>query len=184
MRKVNQGIRMSNNAPKHASKGGAVPNAGGRQVPGVLDVGGAMSAHTSLAAGVGSGGWVGSGKAGGSRTKQSGGSPAARALRYCWVANGLNVLVPKQRGEGYLKVPYGHHFDAGLDRIATQARCELTGLDGALSFAVPGSLYHGPVAGREAFVAAIVPMLCAHYGWEAVEISVTEYWALNLSGDR
>lgn len=45
------------------------------------------------------------------------------------------IMVPKRRGKGYLKTPYGHHIDPQIedviDRIAreTQFQCDLDGTD-------------------------------------------------------
>ena len=105
-----------------------------------------------------------------------------RELLYSWSAAMFRVLVPKQRGEGFLRVPYGHHPKPELDRIAAVARCDVFGLDGALDFEVPGAIYHGGKTERDAFVAKIVPLLEAHYGVPAREISSEEQFDLIEAG--
>lgn len=102
-----------------------------------------------------------------------------KELLYCWTANGFNVLVPKRRGSGFLKAPYGHHADKGLDAIATAARCDVFGLDGALEFECKGAVFHGGKAVRGEFTATVVPRLEAHYGLTAREVSESEFWRLN-----
>ncbi len=105
-------------------------------------------------------------------------SSQLKELLYCWVASGLHVLVPKRRGMGFLKTPYGHHLDRGLDAIADAAHVDVTGLDGALCFECSGKIYHGGKAARDAFAAVIVPRLQTHYGWNAREVDETEFWRL------
>ena len=99
-----------------------------------------------------------------------------RQLLYCWITNGFNVLVPKLRGKGYLRAPYGHHNDPGLNAIASVASCDIYGLDGSLEFVCGGDVFHGGNAKRENFSAVIVPRLEQHYGISAREIGRDEYW--------
>jgi hypothetical protein len=102
-----------------------------------------------------------------------------KELLYCWVAGGFSVLVPKKKGEGYLKVPYGHHYIDELTAIADKMRSDVWGLDGALDFHVRGALFHGPESGRVAFSEAIMPLLERYYGFPSREIVVAEFWQLN-----
>lgn len=89
-----------------------------------------------------------------------------KKLRYAYSAGGLNVLVPKQRGEGYLKQPYGHHNNPQLNEIldaASPYALNLFGLDGYLHFEVRF------FSGDESRVKDIVmPLLEKHYGFETV----------------
>lgn len=101
-----------------------------------------------------------------------------RELLYSWTSSEFVVLVPKRRGKGFLRQPLGHHWDKGLDRIGQAAGCDMCGLDGSLNFEVSRELYHGPDDGKLAFVARIVPMLEAHYGCTAREISSVEHWQI------
>lgn len=102
-----------------------------------------------------------------------------KELLYCWVAQVLNVLVPKKRGEGYLKVPYGHHHDSALTEIANDAGVDVTGLDGSLAFECSRSIFYGPAAGRIEFASKVIPSLEKHYGWTSREIEVSEFWEKN-----
>ena len=97
-----------------------------------------------------------------------------RELLFCWSFASLKVLVPKQRGAGYLKVPLGHHYDPALAAIETFARCDIDGLDGALSFGC-GSKTANTETLKTAFVARVMPPLSAHYGglpWREIGISM------------
>ena len=100
-------------------------------------------------------------------------------LLYSWVANSLQVLVPKKRGSGYLAVPYGHHPNPGLDHVATVAGVDVMGLDGALCFDCGGRVFHGGGDVRATFLAKVIPALEAHYGMASREISVSEFWRLH-----
>lgn len=104
---------------------------------------------------------------------------SSKALLYCWVAKTLSVLVPKKRGKGYLKVPYGHHYNEALTDIANTAHVDVTGLDGALEFECAGSVYHGGVDDRKEFLSKVIPGLEAYYGYAAREISEKEFWEKN-----
>lgn len=106
-------------------------------------------------------------------------SVIAKQLLYCWVSEALNVLVPKQRGAGFVKVPYGHHRNVKLDILSEAAGCELFGLDGALEFQCGGKIFHGGSEVRNAFVATVLPLLEKHYGVPAREIDVREFWRLH-----
>lgn len=104
--------------------------------------------------------------------------PAPNRLRYCWVADALQVLVPKKRGFGFLRVPYGHHPIPGLNEVAELAGCDVFGLDGALCFENRGA-FHGPSEGRKAFEAIVIPALERHYGYASAPATVEEFWALH-----
>lgn len=101
--------------------------------------------------------------------------PSVKELLCSWVAGQFCVLVPKRRGAGFLRVPYGHHFDEALDDIASTVSCDVFGLDGMLEFECGGSTYHDQVA-REVFFKKVVPRLEAHYGVLAREVSQSEFW--------
>lgn len=107
-----------------------------------------------------------------------------KELLYCWVAQGLSVLVPKRRGEGFLKAPYGHHVDTELDRIGDKVQCDVTGLDGALEFCCSGLIYHGGKTARKQFSDVVVPALASHYGISAREITTQEFWRLHPVASR
>jgi len=56
-----------------------------------------------------------------------------KLLLWMYFDGSICILVPKKRGTGFLRVPYGHHVDDGLEDV----RCELDmvdlfGLDGYL----------------------------------------------------
>lgn len=89
----------------------------------------------------------------------------------------FEVLVPKKVGSGFVKVPFGHHDNPGLTRIAF-ATYDIFGLDGSLSFQC-GSRVCGDEGLRKAFEAKVLPMLQSHYGWSTREVDQQEYWALN-----
>lgn len=56
------------------------------------------------------------------------------AFLWAWTLGMLHVLVPKQRGIGWLLVPAGHHASPKIRDIETAAGCDVFGLDGTLDF--------------------------------------------------
>lgn len=100
-----------------------------------------------------------------------------KELLYCWMSTTLEVLVPKRRGDGFVRTPLGHHHDDGLADIERLAGCDLFGLDGALSFdARRDATYEEK---RAAFVARVLPALERHYCWSSREISRQQFWELH-----
>lgn len=98
-----------------------------------------------------------------------------KELLYFWMSSSLEVLVPKKVGSGFLKVPYGHHANAGLAALDRAAGCDIFGLDGALSFQC-GTRVAIDEAGRRAFESKVLPALERHYGWPTREVTATEFW--------
>ena len=41
-----------------------------------------------------------------------------------WDNGGLNVLIPKRRGTGYLKCPLGHHVVKALSDVESDVGCD------------------------------------------------------------
>jgi hypothetical protein len=104
-----------------------------------------------------------------------------RELLFHWSAATLEVLVPKRRGEGYLKVPFGHHEDAGLARIERVAGCDIWGLDGSLSFQCGTGVATYETA-RAEFTTRVMPALAAHYAMGFREAGAVEFWDLHPNG--
>lgn len=44
----------------------------------------------------------------------------------------VSCLIPKKRGTGFLRTPWGHHQDQNLADIAIELGCDIYGLDGSL----------------------------------------------------
>lgn len=107
-----------------------------------------------------------------------------RELLFCWVAETFSVLIPKIRGEGFLKVPLGHHENQALRDVSEIAGCDICGLDGSLDFEVGGKVFHGGHDARAEFALRVVAALEAHYGVPAREISRAEFYELNPGGKR
>jgi len=100
-----------------------------------------------------------------------------KTLLFCWVSNVFSVLVPKKRGEGFLKVPYGHHNNPALNAVGDAVGLDITGLDGALMLECGGKVYHGGKEIRKSFEGRVISMLEKHYGLRAREVTEKEYWA-------
>lgn len=93
--------------------------------------------------------------------------PFVRELLGRWYNDQLHVLVPKKRGTGYLKVPFGHHADHGLAEIEMKLCTDIFGLDGALEFQ-----RYVLLADRDEYAAEAGMLLAEHYG---VPFRMVEY---------
>lgn len=102
-----------------------------------------------------------------------------KELLYSWVSGQFSVLVPKKRGTGFLKTPYGHHHNIELSRIESNAGCDLWGLDGSLDFQVSGAIFHGGRDGQLAFSGKVMPLLEQYYGVSSREVGPSDFWRLH-----
>lgn len=104
------------------------------------------------------------------------GNLTSKLLRYCWVYYNFSVLVPKKRGIGYLKSPYGHHHIERLSEIGHQVGCDICGLDGSLDFEVPSRLYCSMGDEKTEFEQRLMPLLEKYYGFSSEPIDIQAYW--------
>lgn len=86
-----------------------------------------------------------------------------REMVYLWLTGALLVLIPKKRGKGFLRQPMYHKYTPESDLIATAARCDVSGLDGYLTFEC-GTRITVYLELREEFIAKIQPTLERIYG--------------------
>lgn len=84
----------------------------------------------------------------------------------------VRILVPKQRGEGFLKVPFGHH-NGPLSDVAAEIGYDLFGLDGSLDVQT-GFLRRDAIGD---ILANIMPAISKHYGIDWRLIDADEFWA-------
>lgn len=89
-----------------------------------------------------------------------------------WDTSGLCIAVPKKRGHGYLKVPYGHHAVARLNRIATAEGVDMDGLDGYLNLGYG----YTDTDERAAIVHRVLPQIAAHYGFASWREDPAAFW--------
>lgn len=90
-----------------------------------------------------------------------------------WDSGGLNVLIPKRRGEGYLAVPYGHHAVAALGQIEAEEGIDMCGLDGYLELD-----YRRCSDERDAIVARVMPKLAKHFGFKSWREDTKLFWKI------
>lgn len=89
-----------------------------------------------------------------------------------WDAGGLNILIPKRRGTGYLKVPYGHHAVKGLSDIESSELVDMDGLDGYLTLEYR---YVHPDE-QQALVDRVMPKLAKHFKFTTWRESAIDFW--------
>ncbi len=88
--------------------------------------------------------------------------------------NHISVLVPKKRGTGYLRQPYGHHIDRGLEEVRNQIDyIDIFGLDGALEIMITINEYDEK---QKAKAREIMDVLSKHYGYPHREVKRNEFW--------
>lgn len=83
----------------------------------------------------------------------------------------IAILVPKRRGEGFIKTPVYHNIGP-ITAIEHEIDFDIYGLDGALEIQT-GSLYGKDT---DAMLAKIMPLLCAHYGMDYRLVDRSEFW--------
>lgn len=77
------------------------------------------------------------------------------------------ALIPKKRGEGFLKVPAGHHATTFISDLEDAVGCDVFGLDGHLEMQVRWA--------TPAFVERVKKALASAYGLPVREVGV-EFW--------
>ena len=95
---------------------------------------------------------------------------------WAWLHASLEILIPKQRGNGWLKVPAGHHAEARLRDIEDAAQCDVFGLDGTLSVECGGRVTCYPDR-RQELIDRLFPVVSRAYKTRPnmeVEFSVIE----------
>lgn len=81
---------------------------------------------------------------------------------WAWLHTTLEILIPKQRGKGWLKVPAGHHAEARLREIEDAAECDVFGLDGTLTIECGGKVTCYPDC-RQRLTARLFPVISREY---------------------
>jgi hypothetical protein len=118
----------------------------------------------------------------GRKAKARGGQdPASLEIVILLQSSSTLFLIPKLRGDGYLKTPYGHHLDDGLSRLETEIGEDIFGLDGHLEIHTGhvhfknGSMAQGVPVVIERFIKPIA----AYYGMKWRIARPDEFWTLH-----
>ncbi|HFD4018793.1 TPA: hypothetical protein ACF3XO_004512 [Vibrio parahaemolyticus] len=106
-----------------------------------------------------------------------------KELLWMYLGNGIDVLVPKKRGSGYLLQPYGHHNNSLLNdavwRVEGCDGIDIFGLDGSLELRVNKYDFQDP---KRIFATALMDSLSTYYGWPHREVKPNEYWTKHPIG--
>ena len=89
-----------------------------------------------------------------------------------WDAGGLNVAIPKRKGGGYLKVPFGHHPNSKLSAIEVSERVDMCGLDGYLEL----SYGYTRLERRKQITARVLPQLAKIFGFKTWREDTKLFW--------
>lgn len=87
----------------------------------------------------------------------------------------VSILIPKRRGRGYVRTPYYHSLDRGIEAIESIADYDKCGLDGSLDIEGVGYLFGEEV---DEFLAEIMPDICAYYGCDWLH-DPSAFWRLH-----
>lgn len=87
---------------------------------------------------------------------------------WAWLLKTLEVAIPKKRGKGYLKVPASHHRSERIHRIESVAKCDITGLDGTLSFYCGSEIANNRKLQSE-FIERVFPVISDQFDCEPGE---------------
>lgn len=99
-----------------------------------------------------------------------------RTARYMWDDSGLNIIIPKRRGDGYLRVPYGHHNNPKLNLISDSVNVvDVTGLDGYLNFRFSAKVIYD-ASKRAKIVAIVMPQLAAYFDFKSWIEDIRGFW--------
>lgn len=94
----------------------------------------------------------------------------------------VDMLIPKKRGGGFLKVPLGHHHN-GLSRVAMNTQYDVTGLDGALEIEI-GRCHSIMEKDRPEFLKRSVEPLANYLGFPYRVVDHNEYWAKHPTAEK
>lgn len=111
--------------------------------------------------------------------------PIQKELLWMYVDDSIYVLVPKKRGIGFLRQPYGHHVNHELNQTIWSVEgadaIDVFGLDGYLDLKV--GLSEEMDEDRN-FAMNMMNALSGYYGWPHREVSIKEFWDSNPIGSR
>ncbi len=100
-----------------------------------------------------------------------------KTLLWMFHETDIVILVPKQRGAGYLKTPMGHHLDSALQdaiwSIPTLDQCDIFGLDGYLE--IKGDFSQDGESSKRTST-ALMKALSEHYGFPNKLVDPSQFW--------
>lgn len=102
-------------------------------------------------------------------------STPEKEILVCFLSGRVEMLIPKKRGEGFLKVPLGHHHN-GLSKVAMTLSYDVFGLDGALEIVLPRSQAYIMPKDQTVFLKTNVEPLTNYLGFPYRVVSSGEFW--------
>lgn len=81
---------------------------------------------------------------------------------WAWLNTTLEILIPKQRGQGWLRCPAGHHITARIRAIEEASDCDICGLDGTLTIECGGKIAVYPEK-RQQLIDRLFPVVSREY---------------------
>jgi hypothetical protein len=97
------------------------------------------------------------------------------SILVCFFVGRVELLIPKKRGHGFLKVPLGHHYN-GLARVCANLGYDAYGLDGSLEIEI-GSSHSIADKNRPEFLRRVVRPIARHLGFPFRVVEQDEYWS-------
>lgn len=100
---------------------------------------------------------------------------APKEILWLYLDRSICVLIPKKRGKGYLKQPYGHHINTDLENFRNDLNSvDIFGLDGHLQIMVNKAEYEDKDL---AFGNSVIEKLASYYSLPFRHVKSSEFWA-------
>jgi hypothetical protein len=95
----------------------------------------------------------------------------SKSLPFTTTVDGVCLLIPKERGEGFKRQPAGHHRNKLIDFVDAQIGLDCTGLDGYLLVVTPS--YRA-----EEYVERVVPLLAEFTGANPQRLGIDDFFEI------
>lgn len=100
---------------------------------------------------------------------------SAKSILVNFALGGMSMLIPKKRGDGFLKVPLGHHASELSTYLIDNFTYEFDGLDGCI--AVQTGYVHPDR--EQYFLDTVAAPIAKHLAMEFRRVEDKEYWQLH-----
>ncbi|WP_394222714.1 hypothetical protein [Alteromonas gracilis] len=98
----------------------------------------------------------------------------AKEILWIYMDRSICALIPKKRGVGYLRQPYGHHINSEMEKFRDDLNgVDIYGLDGHLQIMVDKAEYEDKDL---VFGKAVIERLASYHSLPFRHVSLNEFW--------